>query len=103
MGWAVRGGGAPSGTGTGARLRPVAAGADLPRSRLRPCEVLLAAYGYLGNGDGDIQTMRDRLADDWGEGDVLKVRTIVALRPFKEPGDAERFAEGLRRAGLPEY
>jgi hypothetical protein len=25
------------------------------------------------------------------------------MRPFKEPRDAERFAEGLRRAGQPEY
>ena len=67
-----------------------------------PCELLLAAYGYLGGRDGDIQAMRDRLSDDWG-GDAPKVRTIVALRPFKEPSDAERFAEGLRRAGLSEY
>ena len=65
-----------------------------------PCELLLAAYGYLGGPDGDIQAMRDRLSGDWGGGIG---RTIVASRPFKEPGDRERFAEGLRRAGLPEY
>jgi hypothetical protein len=46
--------------------------------------------------------MRDRLAATWAL-NMMVVRTIVVFRPFKEGGDAERFAEGLRRAGLPEY
>jgi hypothetical protein len=65
-------------------------------------ELLLAAYGYLGGRDGDIQAMRDRLAGTWGD-HIAKVRTIVAMQPLKEPRDAGRFAEGLRRAGQPEY
>lgn len=68
-----------------------------------PCEVLLAAYGYLGGRDSNIQAMRDRLLSGTWNPYMLVVRTIVAFRPFKEPDDAERFAEGLRRAGLPEY
>jgi adenylate cyclase len=67
-----------------------------------PCELLLAAYGYLGGRDDGIQAMRDWLAGTWGD-HMNNVRTIVAMRPFKEPRDAERFAEGLRRAGQPEY
>ena len=67
-----------------------------------PCELLLATYGYLGGRDDGIQAMRDWLAGTWGD-HLAKVRTIVAMRPFKEPRDAERFAEGLRRAGQPEY
>jgi tetratricopeptide (TPR) repeat protein len=67
-----------------------------------PCELLLAAYGYVGGRDDNIQTMRDRLTGTWNS-DMMVVRTMVAFRPFKEPRDAERYAEGLRRAGLPEY
>jgi adenylate cyclase len=67
-----------------------------------PCELLVAVYGYLGNHDGDIQAMRDQLSDTWAQ-HMMKVRSIVAFRPFREPGDAARFAEGLRRAGLPEF
>jgi hypothetical protein len=36
-------------------------------------------------------------------GRTPKVRTTVALRPFKEQAAAERFVEGLRRAGLAEH
>ena len=67
-----------------------------------PCELLLAAYGYLGGRAADIEAMRARLAGTWGA-HMLVVRTIVAFRPFKEADDAARFADGLRRAGLPEY
>jgi tetratricopeptide (TPR) repeat protein len=67
-----------------------------------PCELLLAAYGYLGGRDRDIQATRDRLTGTWNA-EMMVVRTIVGYRPFNEQGDAERFAEGLRRAGLPEY
>jgi adenylate cyclase len=67
-----------------------------------PCELLLAAYGYLGGRDEDVQAMRDRLYGPHGT-EGVNVQTTVALRPFKEPGDRERLAEGLRRAGLPDY
>jgi len=52
-----------------------------------PCELLLAAYGHLGGRDADIQAMRDRLSGTWNPY-MMVVRTIVAFRPFKEPGDA---------------
>jgi adenylate cyclase len=67
-----------------------------------PCEFLLAAYGYLGGRDRDIQATRNRLTGTWNA-EMMVVRTIVGYRPFKEKSDAERFAEGLRRAGLREY
>jgi hypothetical protein len=44
----------------------------------------------------------ERLSDTWNA-DFMRVRTIVAFQPFKQPGDAARLADGLRRAGLPEY
>jgi tetratricopeptide (TPR) repeat protein len=66
-----------------------------------PCELLLAAYGYLGRRDEAIQAMRNRLDGTWGTVGV-NVRTVVAYRPFKEADDRERLAEGLRRAGQPE-
>ncbi len=67
-----------------------------------PCELLIAANGYLGGRDAEIQALRERLSGTWNPY-MMVVRTIAAFQPFKEPGDAERFAEGLRRAGLPEY
>jgi adenylate cyclase len=68
-----------------------------------PCELLLAAYGYLGGPEEKTRAIRDRLAGvSWGL-HMLTVRTIVAFQPFKQPTDAGRVAEGLRLAGLPEY
>jgi TolB-like protein/class 3 adenylate cyclase/Flp pilus assembly protein TadD len=66
-----------------------------------PCELLLAVYGYLGGRDDEIQAMRDRLDATWGTVGI-NINTVLAYRPFKEAGDRERFAEGLRRAGQPE-
>jgi adenylate cyclase len=67
-----------------------------------PCELLLAAYGYLEGHDDGNQALLNRILTRWGT-HGMNVQTAVAYRRFKEPGDRERFAEGLRRAGLPDY
>jgi TolB-like protein len=64
-----------------------------------PCELLLAVYGYLGGRDEGIHAMHDRLDATWGTVGI-NINTVLAYRPFKEADDRERFAEGLRRAGL---
>jgi TolB-like protein len=61
-----------------------------------------SSFRYKGVAvDEEIQAMRDRLDATWGTVGI-NVRTVLAYRPFKEAGDRERFAEGLRRAGQPE-
>jgi adenylate cyclase len=70
-------------------------------ARCGPCELLLAAYGYLEGHDDGIQAMLNRIRTSWGT-HGMNAQTVVVYRRYQEPGDRERFAEGLRRAGLPE-
>ena len=61
------------------------------------CALLLASYGHAGLKD-DARDLRESLPDYFSS---MTVGGELPLWPFKEPGDAERLAEGLRRAGLP--
>ncbi len=63
-----------------------------------PCEPLAAAYGHLGDKDGS-QRMVETLKH---YAEAYTVSTAVYYWPYKEPADSERFAEGLRKAGIPE-
>ena len=64
-----------------------------------PCSLLLAAYAHSGRKD-DVQALRERLS---GYLSSMTVDGELSYWPFKDPADAERLAEGLRRAGLPNY
>ncbi len=63
--------------------------------------LLLAAYGHLGRGE-DAAKIFKAAEENWRGFDPLSVRGVAFWYPFKQPGDAERLAEGLRRANVPE-
>jgi len=63
--------------------------------------LLLATYGFLDRSEeaaGVLETVDKK----WFGMDPLTVRTAAFWHPFKETADAERLAEGLRRAGVPD-
>jgi tetratricopeptide (TPR) repeat protein len=63
--------------------------------------VLLAAYGHLGRREGAKRVFS--LAEKNRQGlDPLSVRGTAFWYPFKEPGDWERMAAGLRLADVPD-
>jgi tetratricopeptide (TPR) repeat protein len=68
--------------------------------------LLLATYGHLGRGDDAtkaLQAIKDRDKRGWQNSiDPLTIRTSAFWLPFKEPADAERLAQGLRSAGIPD-
>ena len=47
-------------------------------------------------------SLYERVGTNWRGFDPLTVRGVAFWYPFKEPADAERLAEGLRQAGVPE-
>lgn len=63
---------------------------------------LIAAYGHLGR----LQEAREIIAKmeaywrEWNPGIPVNVRWAMDYYRFKEQADAERFADGLRKAGL---
>ncbi len=63
--------------------------------------LLLATYGLLGQTEKatGIRTLAVR---SWQGLDPLNVRSVTFWYPFKATADAERLAEGLRRAGVPD-
>jgi TolB-like protein/Flp pilus assembly protein TadD len=63
--------------------------------------LLLAAYGHLGRGE-DAAKVFEAAEDNWRGFDPLSVRGVAFWYPFKQPADAERLAEGLRRANVPD-
>jgi TolB-like protein len=63
--------------------------------------LLLATYGLLGRGK-DAARLLEKIARSWRGFDPITVRSVAFWYPFQETADAERLAEGLRRAGVPE-
>jgi len=68
--------------------------------------LLLATYGLLGRSEDTtrtIQAIKERDKRGWLSAmDPLTVRTSAFWLPFKNPEDAERLAQGLRNAGIPD-
>ncbi len=63
--------------------------------------LLIATLGYLGH-EGEAATIMDRVEGSWRGFDPLSVRGIAFWYPFKNPADAARLADGLRKAGVPD-
>ena len=63
--------------------------------------LLLATYGHLGRKE-EAAVLLKKAGQSWRGFDPLTVRGVAFWYPFKEPADAERLAEGLRRAGVPD-
>jgi TolB-like protein/class 3 adenylate cyclase/Flp pilus assembly protein TadD len=63
--------------------------------------LLLATYGFLDRRE-EAAGVLETVDKNWFGLDPLTVRTAAFWHPFKEPADAERLAEGLRRAGVPD-
>jgi TolB-like protein/class 3 adenylate cyclase len=66
-----------------------------------PRRLLLAAYGHLGRGE-DAAKIFVAAEKNWRGFDPLSVRGVAFWYPFKQSADAERLAEGLRRANVPD-
>lgn len=68
--------------------------------------LLLAAYGLLGRSEDvrrALQVIEERDKRGWlGARDPLTIRASAFWLPFKESADAERLAQGLRKAGIPD-
>jgi TolB-like protein/class 3 adenylate cyclase len=62
--------------------------------------LLLATYGHLDRTD-DAFKILDNLSR-MNNYEALSVKTASFWHPFKESTDSERFADGLRRAGVPD-
>ena len=62
--------------------------------------LLIATLGHLGRIQ-EAKTIIDRM-DSSVAFDLLSVRSIAYWYPFKNPADAERLSQGLRKAGLPD-
>jgi hypothetical protein len=69
--------------------------------------LLLATYGLLGRRPEAAKLMEAIKKWDAQRGgaatmDPMTIRASSYWYPFANPADAERFAEGLRKAGVPE-
>jgi TolB-like protein/class 3 adenylate cyclase/Flp pilus assembly protein TadD len=68
--------------------------------------LLIAVYGQLGRKDDAervIATMKRKDArGEWAFHDPVAIRAITYWYPFANGEDAKRFADGLRKAGVPE-
>lgn len=69
--------------------------------------LLLSTYGLLGRRDKAAKLLADMTRAGEGRGvsahtDPLTIRAITYWLPFSERADAERFADGLRKAGVPD-
>jgi tetratricopeptide (TPR) repeat protein len=68
--------------------------------------LLLATYGLLGRSEDAtmaLHAIKERDKRGWDNPyDPLTIRTSAFRLPFKEPNDAERLAQGLRNAGIPD-
>jgi Tfp pilus assembly protein PilF len=69
--------------------------------------LLLATYGLLGRRDDAARLVEAMKRNDQRGSrayslDPLTIRALAYWYPFAKPEDASRFAEGLRKAGVPE-
>ena len=68
--------------------------------------LLLATYGLLGRSEDATKALKAILKRDkrglMNNLDPLTIRTRAFWLPFKEPMDAQRLAQGLRNAGIPD-
>jgi tetratricopeptide (TPR) repeat protein len=79
---------------------------DVNRDDYWSQRLLLSTYGLLGRREPAaklVETMKEneksgRLAHL----DPMSIKAIAYWYPFANPADAERFADGLRKAGVPE-
>jgi TolB-like protein/class 3 adenylate cyclase len=62
--------------------------------------LLIATLGHLGRAQ-EAKTIIDRM-DSSVAFDLLSVRSVAYWYPFKNSADAERLAQGLRKAGVPD-
>jgi TolB-like protein/class 3 adenylate cyclase/Tfp pilus assembly protein PilF len=63
------------------------------------CELLLSAYGYLGRMD-DAKIMLEKVYTYWPQ---FNVNSMLYWWPYKQPEDRDRLANGLRKAGVPDF
>jgi TolB-like protein/class 3 adenylate cyclase len=63
--------------------------------------LLLATYGHLGRAE-DAANIFEAAERNWRGFDPRTVRGVAFWYPFMQPADAERLAEGLRRANVPD-
>ena len=71
-----------------------------PDDRLS-ARLLIATLGQL-NRTADVEYIIDRAEKNYRGYDPLTIRGIAFWYPFKKPEDAERLADGLRKAGIPD-
>jgi tetratricopeptide (TPR) repeat protein len=68
--------------------------------------LLLATYGLLGRKQGAAKLIDSMQGKDkrgrWAYQDPITIKAIAYWYPFEMRSDSERFAEGLRKAGVPE-
>jgi len=68
--------------------------------------LLLATYGLLGRGEDATKALKAIKERDkrglMNNFDPLTIRASAFWLPFKKPADAERLAQGLRNAGIPD-
>jgi TolB-like protein/class 3 adenylate cyclase/Flp pilus assembly protein TadD len=62
--------------------------------------LLVATYGQLGRGGQAAQAL-EKLQSQYFL-DLDTIRSVTFWHPFKKPTDAARFADGLRKAGMPD-
>ena len=63
--------------------------------------VLIAALGHLDRKQ-QAEKLMENAERNWRGFDPLSVRSVSFWYPFRQAADAERLAEGLRRAGVPD-
>jgi predicted Zn-dependent protease len=65
-----------------------------------PRWLLAATYAHLGGQKKAEEVLTDHMKKRWFKGYTVERVLKIYLHAFKDPRDTERFAEGLRKAGL---
>jgi tetratricopeptide (TPR) repeat protein len=63
--------------------------------------LLLAVYGLMSREE-EATELLERAQQSWMGIDALTVSGVAFWYPFRNPADAERLAEGLRKAAVPD-
>ena len=67
-----------------------------------PSRLLLAVYGQLDR-QADIKRVQGTIRPGWWvDAGPMTIKSIAFWYPFKKPEHANRLAEGLRKAGIPD-